>query len=89
MLHCFSLTCVLTAWLVIVESSNQIRVDRWMQKSSTNEERADALISAMTLPEKLVMLHGVPNNYNGDVVYVGKVEKNSRLGIPELRLNDG
>ena len=35
------------------------------------------------------MLHGWPNELDGDVIYVGFVIGNERLGIPELRLNDG
>ncbi len=85
----FSFILVLSTWLFVVESAGKLRTDPWMRKESTNEERADTLISAMTLPEKIGMLHGVPNSFNGDVIYVGLVPANERLGIPALRLNDG
>ena len=61
----------------------------WMNKGDSPETRAKLLLSEMTLEEKLDMLHGIPNSYNGDVIYVGLVKGNERLGIPELRLNDG
>jgi beta-glucosidase len=62
---------------------------KWRNKDLTPQERAQELISAMTLEEKLVMVHGSDNSYGGDVIYVGWVPGNKRLGIPELRLNDG
>jgi beta-glucosidase len=61
----------------------------WKNKGLSSTDRAAELIAAMTLEEKLVMLHGSPNDSNGDVIYVGWVPGNKRLGIPELRLNDG
>eukprot|EP01105_Mastigella_eilhardi_P025343 TRINITY_DN6875_c0_g2_i1.p1 TRINITY_DN6875_c0_g2~~TRINITY_DN6875_c0_g2_i1.p1 ORF type:complete len:674 (+),score=207.20 TRINITY_DN6875_c0_g2_i1:12-2033(+) len=50
---------------------------------NTPAERAQALLSQMTLDEKLAMLHG----YSGS--YVGNVNANERLGIPALHLEDG
>lgn len=61
----------------------------WMDVSKTPEARAGELIAEMELEEKLAMLHGIPNNVDGDVIYVGLVKGNPRLGIPQLRLNDG
>jgi beta-glucosidase len=61
----------------------------WMDSSKAPEDRAAALLAEMRVGEKLVMLHGVPNEQDGDVVYVGLVKGNERLGIPQLRLNDG
>lgn len=37
----------------------------------------------MLLSEKIDMLHGTIGDY------VGNVKKNTRLGIPALKLNDG
>ena len=37
----------------------------------------------MTIDEKIVMLHGCKNNYTGCV------QGNERLGIPELKYEDG
>lgn len=61
----------------------------WMDSTLPAEERAQKLLTEMRLDEKLVMLHGIPNNVDGDVIYVGLVKGNHRLGIPQLRLNDG
>ncbi|MGO8720880.1 MAG: glycoside hydrolase family 3 C-terminal domain-containing protein [Acidobacteriaceae bacterium] len=58
-----------------------------MNTSLTPEQRADLLIHAMTLNEKITMVHGVdPRPITG---YVGYVSPNPRLGIPALRLADG
>ena len=61
----------------------------WTNTALSPEERAAALLAEMTLQEKYDMLHGWPNELDGDVIYVGFVIGNERLGIPELRLNDG
>jgi beta-glucosidase len=59
----------------------------WMRRSLTPEQRADLLLQAMTLDEKITMVHGVdPRPIPG---YVGFVPANTRLGIPALRLADG
>ena len=58
-----------------------------MSGSLTPEQRADLLLHAMTLDEKITMVHGVdPRPIEG---YVGYVPGNIRLGIPALRLADG
>lgn len=61
----------------------------WTNTALSPEDRAAALLAEMTLQEKYDMLHGWPNELDGDVIYVGFVIGNERLGIPELRLNDG
>lgn len=53
-------------------------------KQGTPEQRASALLSRMTLAEKLRMLHG-----GRACGYIGCVDGNSRLGIPPLHLQDG
>jgi beta-glucosidase len=59
----------------------------WMRRSLTPEQRADLLLHAMTLDEKITMVHGVdPRPIPG---YVGYVPGNARLSIPALRLADG
>lgn len=47
------------------------------------ETRAKKLLKEMTLDEKIVMMHGSPGPY------IGNVPQNTRLGIPALNLNDG
>jgi len=68
-------------------SQNSTDSRPWMHRSLTPEQRADLLLHAMTLDEKITMVHGVdPRPIQG---YVGFVPGNSRLGIPALRLADG
>ena len=74
---------------------------RWMDRSQLPEFRARALLSEMTLQEKLVMLHGpeapLPSceckpgqpHYSPSCAYTGNVEGNTRLGIPPIHMNDG
>ncbi len=70
-----------------------------MNPSLSPEERANLLIAAMTLNDKIAMLHGVTapkkkaaNAYDfalPPIGYVGYVPPNPRLGIPALTLADG
>uniref|UniRef100_A0A7S1CC37 Probable beta-glucosidase G n=1 Tax=Bicosoecida sp. CB-2014 TaxID=1486930 RepID=A0A7S1CC37_9STRA len=55
----------------------------WMDTSDPPAARAQKLLAAMNLTEKVHMLHGSGSGY------VGNVEANTRLGIPALKLNDG
>ncbi len=68
-------------------SQNSTPSRPWMSGSLNPEQRADLLLHAMTLDEKITMVHGVdPRPIEG---YVGYVPGNIRLGIPALRLADG
>jgi beta-glucosidase len=69
----------------------------WMNRSLSPEQRAGLLVKAMTLDEKIHMMHGVgacaevwtekcPMPIKG---YVGEVPAIDRLGIPHLNLADG
>ncbi|HVA00520.1 MAG TPA: glycoside hydrolase family 3 C-terminal domain-containing protein, partial [Terriglobia bacterium] len=59
----------------------------WMNKSLSPEQRANLLIRAMTLDDKIALVHGVsPNPVKA---YAGYVPPNLRLGIPALKLADG
>ncbi len=59
----------------------------WMNRTDSPEQRADLLIRAMTLDEKITLMHGVsPVPVHG---YVGYVPANSRLGIPAITEADG
>jgi len=61
-----------------------VAVDKpWMNLKDTPAQRAQKLVDAMTLDEKLALVHG----YGGP--YVGNVAANTRLNIPELHLEDG
>ncbi len=57
----------------------------WMTtlRAAPAETRAKALLAKMNQTEKLAMLHGIGAGY------VGNVQGNTRLGIPQLNLNDG
>ena len=67
----------------VVFSWKNLRIKPWMNKMLSPEERAKILLSKMLLSEKIDMLHGTVGEY------VGNVKKNTRLGIPALKLNDG
>ena len=56
----------------------------WDDTTLTPTQRTDALLAAMTLTEKLQMLHGGAN-----CGHVGCVDGNTRLGIPPIHLQDG
>jgi beta-glucosidase len=72
---------------VSAASQNNTSSRPWMRRSLTPEQRGDLLLHAMTLEEKITMVHGVdPRPMAG---YVGYVPGNTRLGIPALRLADG
>ena len=58
--------------------------DGGAQLDSNIEQRVEALLSRMTLEEKIQMLHG--ERRRG---YIGYVPAIPRLGIPELALTDG
>ena len=62
-------------------------LEPWMNKSLTAEQRADLLLRAMTLDDKIALVHGVsPNPVKA---YAGYVAPNPRLHIPALKLADG
>jgi beta-glucosidase len=69
----------------------------WMNKSLSPRRRADVLVQAMTLDEKLTMMHGAApcedvwtdKCANPLKEYVGYTPPNTRLGIPELTMSDG
>uniref|UniRef100_A0A7S1WDL8 Probable beta-glucosidase G n=1 Tax=Alexandrium catenella TaxID=2925 RepID=A0A7S1WDL8_ALECA len=59
------------------------KMDFASQKTSL--QRADAMLSKMSLMEKINMLHGTCMS----CPYVGLIPANKRLGIPQLNLHDG
>jgi beta-glucosidase len=59
----------------------------WMNKSLPASQRANLLLHAMTLDEKITMVHGLrPIPIKG---YTGYVPPNPRLHMPALKLADG
>ncbi|MEN3306230.1 MAG: beta-glucosidase [Micromonosporaceae bacterium] len=57
---------------------------RWMNAALAPQDRADALLAAMTPAEKITMMHG-----GAQCPWGACVDANTRLGIPALRLQDG
>lgn len=80
------LVSVLFAALAMSLSWAQADEPPWMDASLPAEERARLLLDAMTVEEKISMVYG---NHMGSVGYTGHVPEISRLGIPELNLQDG
>lgn len=56
----------------------------WLNSFESSKERAQMLLTNMTLDEKITLLHGESNSD-----YTGYVPANDRLAIPALKLNDG
>jgi beta-glucosidase len=85
---------VLIATLIIIAGTPPVLVassfnssQPWMNKSMKPEQRADLLLHAMTLDEKITMVQGVdPLPFKA---YIGYVPANTRLSIPAIRLADG
>lgn len=61
----------------------------WMNKSLSAVRRADLLLRAMTLKDKVALVHGVSRKEHPFKGYVGYVPANPRLNIPALKLADG
>ncbi|MBM9508114.1 glycoside hydrolase family 3 C-terminal domain-containing protein [Actinacidiphila acididurans] len=56
----------------------------WLDAADTPAQRADALLAQMTTAEKITMMHG-----GAQCSWGACVDANARLGIPQLRLQDG
>jgi beta-glucosidase len=61
----------------------------WMRAGLSPAQRADLLVAAMTDAEKIGIVHGVGWTTAGTGAYAGRIPANTRLGIPEIRLQDG
>jgi hypothetical protein len=72
------------AWPAVPGDRGEVSDRPWEVAGHAPERRADDLLAAMTLPEKLTMLHG-----GAECGYVGCLDGNGRLGIPPLHLQDG
>jgi beta-glucosidase len=59
----------------------------WTNTALSPNQRASALLAAMTLEEKVSMVRSVNTQYIGYVS--GNIATNSRLGVPWVTLNDG
>jgi beta-glucosidase len=56
---------------------------------SSGDTRVDALLAQMTLPEKILFIHGQPEARDADQGQAGFLPGLARLGIPPLRFADG
>jgi beta-glucosidase len=61
----------------------------WMNRALSAEQRADLLLHAMTLNDKIALVHGVSRKTYPFEGYAGYVPPNPRLGIPALKEADG
>ena len=79
--------CFSTYYYGVTEAAE---LHAWMSNPmAPPEQRAAQLLAKMNISEKVLMLHGT-NSENKDYGwYVGRVQGNTRLGIPNLQLNDG
>ncbi|WP_426514475.1 glycoside hydrolase family 3 C-terminal domain-containing protein [Dactylosporangium sp. McL0621] len=78
------LAAALTGGLVAGVRTAEAADQPWRDATQTPAQRADELLAAMTQAEKLTMLHG-----GAGCGFAGCVDANTRLGIPQLRLQDG
>ncbi|MGD9020597.1 MAG: glycoside hydrolase family 3 N-terminal domain-containing protein, partial [Lysobacterales bacterium] len=85
MQHLLSIITVLC--LLHVES---LQANPWMDADKPAAERTSLLLEAMTLEEKVAMMHGVCRfEIPGCGFTIGKIPANKRLGIPALHMTDG
>jgi beta-glucosidase len=83
MLYAHMLIMLLCTLLCLAQAS-ALDEKPWLSRAMSPEDRARALLSVMTLQEKIAMLHG----YNSPN-YTGLTLGNARLSIPPLNMNDG
>ncbi len=87
---CFKIVIVVVLLLMAISitfptlSVQATEISPWMDPKLMPGQRANLLLSAMTLDEKIAMVHG-----DWSSPYVGLVPANARLGIPALILQDG
>jgi beta-glucosidase len=89
----FASACV----LLLLSSAVSADAPTWMNITDPPAVRASALLREMSLQEKVTMLHGPPSGSccecdekEGPLCnYTGNIAPNSRLGIPQIKMNDG
>ncbi len=70
--------------LLSVNVTAHATVQPWLNAAASPVDRANALLAQMTLAEKVTMMH-----QGASCDYDACVDANTRLGIPQLRLQDG
>ena len=67
----------------VLGSACPVEAQTWTDTSLSAQQRADALVSALSLDEKIALVHGTGGSY------VGNIPANSRVGIPAMGFEDG
>jgi beta-glucosidase len=85
---------VVLGWAAVVLPRAPVQAETnsgqpWMNQSLSAGRRADLLIRAMTLKDKVGLVHGVDRKEHPFKGYIGYVPANPRLNIPALTLADG
>ena len=86
-LVCLTAVCALAAVLGTSAPARASAACPWLDTSKTPDQRAQMLLAAMTIDDKIQMVHGDGQifTYYGAA---GHIPANSRLCIPDLVLND-
>eukprot|EP01052_Picozoa_sp_SAG31_P058799 SAG31_NODE_18170_length_644_cov_2.102752_1_plen_133_part_10 len=77
---------------LLATAASALPLRPWMHATESPRARAEKLVAAMTLDEQLGLLHGSCHEWprpKGVLGYTGRICALERLGIPELRMNDG
>lgn len=83
-----TITRIAISLVLFVSASLEARP--WEDPALDPDERARLLVAAMTLEEKVRMMHGVCRfEIPGCGFTIGKIPANERLGIPALHMTDG
>ncbi len=85
----FASTATLASIAAALSAGSASAQQPWMNKSLSAEQRAHRLLRAMTLHDKIALVHGVRRKAYPFKGYAGYVPPNPRLRIPALRLADG
>ena len=81
--HRLCIAGILIPCLALAAAVFQDPIRPWMDTSLPPRLRADLLLQAMTMDEKIALVHGVDGDYTAIIL------GNIRLGIPALNLLDG
>jgi beta-glucosidase len=88
--------CLLLTTTLFAQQDRPQQDRPWMNKSLSPDERADLILKQMTLPEKILLLHGqgmpgwprsMPDMDKGNQG-AGFIMGNPRLGIPQIEMSD-
>lgn len=88
------LLVAVVVWGLLLTARGALVEGPWSDRALPPDDRARFLLRAMTLDEKLAMLHGPSGECcqcttSAACAYVGNVAPITRLGIPPITMNDG